>query len=107
MVSNIYSEKPPKETQSIFNRTEIIRNYLLLDTNNDEILTLKELEKLAEDTFNIYDTNKNGIISGEEAKQLRDIKFKYNLRTRSYCGYLPNGKHTCLEAHEAYDKLSP
>ena len=108
MIKQIYSNKPDnKENDLILNKTEIIRDYLLLDTNGDEIITLKELEKLAEGTFNSYDINKDGIISKDETNPLRSINFKYNLQTRSYCGYLENGKYTCLKAHKAYDQLSP
>ncbi len=107
IIKQTYSSKQNKETLRILNKTEIIRDYLLLDTNVDGVITLKELEKLAEITFDSYDINKDGIISKEETKPLRNINFKYNLQMRSYCGYQENGKHTCLKAHKAYDKLSP
>lgn len=113
MIEEIYSKNPSeKDKNFIVGNQNVIKNYLALDPNNDGILTIKELENLAIQTFNKYDINKDSTITREESKltDLFALTFNYNIyirHFRHYCGYLPNKVQKCLEAYKAYDQLTP
>lgn len=71
--------KPEGRASSSAQQIEMLRALLALDPNKDGQLTVNELTKLAEETFRRYDTDGNGVISGDEMAPIRGVRAAHDM----------------------------
>ncbi len=114
LITDTYNE-PLQNLKRLANIQELAtiktQKYLQIDPDQDDHLTIDELEKVTSDFFDLHDSDKNGILSEAEGKlAIKNATVPqhgmYQYKQRYQCGFKEDGKHTCLPAHEAYRKLN-